>query len=347
MIRISAIVNTFKFICALIILFNFLASLHRDQLSDSFKAHYIYKYNYFLSRDASPIKTVEFKEQKRLIQYLRENLKDTDYIYTVGSSGIFNRDIITNGEAEIFGRDSRKLHVLGNPDVDARDKAPYDTFLEANVFLVATPVQTHLAANSQKSVTSVFSLFSKNIRNNFFYKDPQTFHFNSQTEVSIWKVKNKSNHFLVDKLRSIKSSLKESSVPDQNWSALHYFGNFSSGIKVINNKETSFIVGHVGNSKNKSSYIYFGSASKDYSKLKGVVSFPDNRCQGALIELTSYTNNGKLIQTTSKKVEKYSTHEDFTFNVKLQSDGFAIINLLPAIDNINYCSIIFENLEWI
>jgi hypothetical protein len=121
-----------------------------------------------------------------LAKYVAEQTTDKDKIVLIGSSFIFNQDLMRVAfekgldDTLLFGR------FIPVPDTDATGVAPLDALASASVFLVATPTQYHLDPEKQKVVTSLASFIHPSEN---FIKDPTAFSLSRNVWVHIWRRK--------------------------------------------------------------------------------------------------------------------------------------------------------------
>jgi hypothetical protein len=98
-----------------------------------------------------------------LVEALRKQTKPEDPVFVAASSTTLNPDLLANAERSIYGWDSTVLNVENTPAIDSRDYYPMEALLQAQVLVLADPLQTHLPADQQKVLGVVHEMFTAGV----------------------------------------------------------------------------------------------------------------------------------------------------------------------------------------
>lgn len=121
-----------------------------------------------------------------LAKYVAAQTTDNEKIVLIGSSFIFNQDLMRVAFEKGLGDLQTFKRFIPVPDTDSSGVAPLDALASADIFLVATPTQYHLDPEKQKAVTSM-AAFIRPSEN--FTQDPTAFSLSRNVWVQIWRRK--------------------------------------------------------------------------------------------------------------------------------------------------------------
>lgn len=130
----------------------------------------------------------DYAEVVALGDYLAKNTKPDDKILVVGSSPIFNQDILRAVYTDILNNPAATLRFLWGPEIDGEQKPPLDVYAAATVYVVATPTQYHLDPAGQTVVTASARQFPPPAAYaHLFHVDDRTFTLNDNVTVRVWR----------------------------------------------------------------------------------------------------------------------------------------------------------------
>jgi len=132
----------------------------------------------------------DYDELLALSRYIGETTTNRDRVVLAGSSFVLNQDLLRSVYVDIFKDLAPAFRYLAAPESDGEQEPPLDVFAQANVYIVASPAQYHLAPEGQKVVTGLVNRFPPDVRAApLFEKDERTFHLMNDVSVSIWRRK--------------------------------------------------------------------------------------------------------------------------------------------------------------
>ncbi|MGE4351258.1 MAG: hypothetical protein AB7E52_03615 [Bdellovibrionales bacterium] len=164
------------------------------------------------------------KDKKDLLDlatYVKQTTSDKDRIAVVGSSFIFNQDLMRSLYVNELKDMAPAFRFIPTPEIDGQQEPPLDSYASANVFLVATPTQYHLAPKGQRVVSSLAKLFESGAAGEM-KKDVRTFALSRDVTVSLWRREKINPEMLHKNLGIIRSVLD---MP-RRWIVTEQGGNF-------------------------------------------------------------------------------------------------------------------------
>ncbi len=130
----------------------------------------------------------DYDELTRLARYLQDRTSDKTKIALVGSSFVFNQDLMRSVFLNALNRRAPLDRFLFVSEVDNVQQTPLDVLASAHVFVVPDPPQYHLPPEGQKVLTSLSSLFPpKDAWLPFFEKDLESFDLAGRVKIAIWR----------------------------------------------------------------------------------------------------------------------------------------------------------------
>lgn len=125
---------------------------------------------------------------RALATYLKETTSDRDKIVVVGSSFVFNQDLMRGLFVDVLNDIPTALRFLQAPETDGEQDPPLDVYANGNVFLVTAPVQYHLPVEGQRVISALASRFPPDFETrNGFKKDEKRFTLADGVVVEIWR----------------------------------------------------------------------------------------------------------------------------------------------------------------
>lgn len=116
--------------------------------------------NWALPAQLPPLQTADYEEIKSLIVFLHERAHTLKYETLVAaSSQTINSDMLKIGERALYGSDQSRLSIMNGSHVDTVQPYPLRDMIAADLILVATPFQHHLAKGDQGVVEAITETF--------------------------------------------------------------------------------------------------------------------------------------------------------------------------------------------
>jgi len=123
-----------------------------------------------LAQPRPPWQRTDLDDLKRLALYIKETTSPEDRIAVVGSSFIFNQDLLQRVYIEALHDYTTPLRFIPIPEADGQQDPPFNVFASANVYIVPDKPQYHLPPQGQKVITSFWRVL--NSEDSFFKKEP-------------------------------------------------------------------------------------------------------------------------------------------------------------------------------
>ncbi len=177
------------------------------------------------SASGSPIVRKDIDQLMSLASNLANSAKADDRIYAIGSSFIFNQDLVravyTDGMQQ-FGPVSR---MVFGPEIDSRNISPLHAFAQASIFIVPDPPQYHLAPEAQKTITALTQPFlTATPPNKLFRADKEVYALDSGVKLRVWRRDPWTPEILHNMLATIR---KEAPVANPDWVVLTHHRDIS------------------------------------------------------------------------------------------------------------------------
>jgi hypothetical protein len=167
-----------------------------------------------------PVVRVDYDEWLRLADYLRRTTKPDDHLMIVGSSFVFNQDILHSIYADILGVPDMTTRFPKAPEIDHEEPAPLDVFAASDVYVVAAPAQYHLDPAGQHVVTAAANRFPPPpAYAALFRADDVTFHLADNVTVKIWRRRDWTPAALRAAMEDIRRDAPRDPSFDQDWIA--------------------------------------------------------------------------------------------------------------------------------
>jgi hypothetical protein len=170
---------------------------------------------------------------RRLVDLLRGVAAGGKEIYVAASSILMSEEILKSVDEESSPPGPRRLHFLKPAHVDTRDPIPVAGLLGADVVLVASPTQYHLAPGYQHLVDGVARLLSTGRPyRQAFERHPETVSFSVRPyEVSLWVRKRPTTIAeALDAVSFLQKELEVAPVGQGPWLLLSLTGKQMSGV---------------------------------------------------------------------------------------------------------------------
>jgi hypothetical protein len=174
-----------------------------------------------LSAARPPVVRPDYDEWLRLADYLRRPTKPDDRIMMVGSSFVFNQDLLRAVYTDILGTPDMVLHFARAGEIDHEEPAPFDAFASADIYLVPMPPQYHLDPAGQRVVTAAANRFPPPPdRAALFHTDNDVFHMADGVTVKVWRRGAWTPALLHETLAEIRRDGPQDTNTMQDWAAI-------------------------------------------------------------------------------------------------------------------------------
>lgn len=135
-----------------------------------------------------PMIRADYAEMLRLLDYVRSIAGGDEAVYVGGSSETINFDILARADRTHRRSGGPDLNVLEVPQVDSRDWYPLEELLRAQVVVITTPFQRHLAPEAQDVVRMVDVAFTEGWEiARDFSPLPERFRLEGGAEVTVYR----------------------------------------------------------------------------------------------------------------------------------------------------------------
>lgn len=135
-----------------------------------------------------PAQRHDYDELVRLASYLAATTSSDDRIFVLGSSFVFNQDLIRAIYTDGLQRDDVLPRFLQGPEIDSRRLVPLNVFAAATIYVVPEPPQYHLDPSLQKVITAPARQFPPPLsRESLFQADASVFHLEDGVTVRVWR----------------------------------------------------------------------------------------------------------------------------------------------------------------
>jgi len=181
----------------------------------------------FLSSPRPPWVRNDIPQLISLASFIDSTTTESDRIVVGGSSFIFNQDLVRALFVDRLHKVDAAYRFLSAPESDGEQEPPLDVYATANVFLIASPPQYHLAPSGQKVITGLVQRFppSHNLLS-YYEKDKQTFRLMDDVIVTVWRRKEALPPALLHKQLGAIRDLKNI---DRPWITLKTMGIVQHG----------------------------------------------------------------------------------------------------------------------
>ena len=161
-----------------------------------------------------PVVRTDYDEWLRLADYLRRTTKPTDRIMMVGSSFVFNQDLLHSIYTDILQAPEMATRFPKAPEIDHEEPAPLNVFAAADVYLVPEPAQFHLDPAGQRVITAAAQQFPPPpARTVLFHADDARFHLADGVTVKVWR----RHSWPADKLHETLEDIRRAAPQDVNF----------------------------------------------------------------------------------------------------------------------------------
>jgi hypothetical protein len=168
-----------------------------------------------------PVIRSDYGEWLRLADYLRRTTTPNDHIMVVGSSFIFNQDLLHNIYRDTPDGAGMILRLPKTPEIDHEEPAPLDVFAAADVYLVPKPAQYHLDPSGQRVITAAANQFPPPpLRKSMFTADDALFHLSNGVVVKVWRRTPWTPAVLHDTLAQIRRDAAADKIFAQDWATI-------------------------------------------------------------------------------------------------------------------------------
>ncbi len=284
-----------------------------------------------------PPRRTDYDELVRMATYLQNATSADDRLFVIGSSFVFNADILHSLYNNILGAPGMAARFVVTPEIDHEQAAPLDSFSTANVYIVAEPAQYHLDPAGQKVVTAAVNQFPPPLeRSGLFHEDDEKFELMQNVMVHVWRRDDWRPAMLHDTLQQIRRDGPEDVVHQQDWVALTQ--PWSVQISTTGQNSTSAL-GLFSHARPQLS-LFFDYPLEGGEYRLTFVAATDGRCTNPLFHIDAMNGRGKAVSSrdlvpeegsgrVSQNVSLPATSEDKYFlQLDLHVDAAAICNAL-------------------
>ena len=114
----------------------------------------------------TPMRAEDINEYKKLLDFVETKIDDSDKIYFLSSSEVFNGNMLVS-----LGGLGNSKKFIPEQHVDFRDGPPFD-LLKADYVVVADPIQTHLKKGQMDIIIPAYSFIKKTDISNSYQEIP-------------------------------------------------------------------------------------------------------------------------------------------------------------------------------
>ncbi len=143
----------------------------------------------------------------QLGRYLRDETSTNDKIIAVGSSFVFNQNLI----ARFLPDQKTAQKLLPTSEIDSQQPPPLQAYQYGTVFLIAIPTQYHLDPAKQSVITSLAQMFPPpKALDSYFKKEPIEYTLEDNITLTVWRrVKPWQKEDLILGIKTILKSIKD------------------------------------------------------------------------------------------------------------------------------------------
>lgn len=135
-----------------------------------------------------PMRRTDLAQLKSLGQWLADTTQPSDRLVAVGSSFLWNQDILRAIFSDQLDRRDMIARQFWAPEIDGEQAPPFVPLAIGSVFIVPDRPQFHLDPSGQKVVAALASFFAQGPEAPF-EKDDAVFTLEDGTRLSIWRRK--------------------------------------------------------------------------------------------------------------------------------------------------------------
>ncbi len=277
-----------------------------------------------------PLVRTDYDEVVRLVNYLRQLAAKKEPIYVVGNQRLqLDSSLVRSTETLLYGQAGKILNILGVPKVDSRDAYPIETLLHAQYVVVPNPLPDYAGNPTQVPavgewlpnqeldvVTVVFDVFTKNWKiAQDFKRLPVQFTLEKGAIVSIYqRIRPTTLETAVQTFYAMQQQIGERPGGQLDWMVVNQGVNSSFVIK--NPDNTYRLITHQRDRTSaqpppstqtgdrtqvpKTAFLYLGPLAEK-AEVSGVITFLDNPCVSASVELVMFNPDGQIVSATETR----------------------------------------------
>lgn len=246
----------------------------------------------FASSPRPPAIRPDYDELLRLAKYLGLTTLPHDRILAIGSSFIFNQDILSNIYTDILDADEMPFRFLQAPEVDRIQAPPLNVFAEADVYVVPGAPQYHLGPQGQHVVTAAADQFPPPAsRTDLFSPDDQIFHLMNGVDVKVWRRKNWTPEKLHAALQDIRRDAGESGLFPQNWVTLMT----PLRAQIVSDGQNFTLAGGIFDQDHKELGLFFDYPLSSGQYRLGFTALTDSNCKAPHFRVRAMTGTGATV----------------------------------------------------
>lgn len=219
-----------------------------------------------------------------LAKYLASTTTDQDKIVAVGSSFIFNQDLLRAAYTDVLRDLPTASRFIPAPETDSQQQAPLDVFATATVFVVASPTQYHLDPDRQKVVGSLAAAIGTTGAVGMI-KDTESFSLSGGVRVDIYRRKSPTP----EQLHAGLSVIRDIMPANKKWVHVESNGDYQQGRR---NGEDIYLFKQAGVG---SSLLFLDVPLQRGAYRLKTMLHKDPACQNVTLQLRVKDANGKSV----------------------------------------------------
>jgi len=235
-----------------------------------------------------PIVRPDYGALVGLAEYLEKTARPEDRILFVGSSFVFNQDIMRGVFTDILQRPALINQFLWAPEIDGVQDPPFNSFAAATIYVVPEPPQYHLAKEGQKIVTAAARQFPPPASSAVLFKtDAEIFTLANGTKVRIWRRKPWTPAALHESLDLIR----ETAGGQQGWvtSVMPAFITISTNAQSLTNAMVNF------DASRPETTLFFDKELGEGNYRLGMDILAEPTCTNLTFALEAKTSSGRSL----------------------------------------------------
>jgi hypothetical protein len=161
----------------------------------------------FFSAPRPPVVRQDYDALVALGKHIAATSGPGDGVYVVGSSFVFNQDLMRAVFTEALHREDVARRFVFAPEIDSSQSLPLNAFASATLYIVPDPPQYHLDPQGQRVVTAVAGQFPPpEERAGLFARDEAVFFLEDGVKLRVWRRKPWTPGALHDALTDVRKA---------------------------------------------------------------------------------------------------------------------------------------------
>lgn len=277
----------------------------------------------------------DLPELERLARYIQNTTTDEDRVVIVGSSFLFNQDLVRAVYTDVI-KDVRPVYrYLFAPESDGEQDPPMDAYAAGTVFIVATPTQYHLPPDGQKVVTALATRFPPaSDAEVLFRKDAPDFVLDQGITVEVWR---RTAPWKPGQLYQKLSDIRRMKNMERRWISLNLAGF------VVHDQSGTTIIDHTAG--NRTTRLFYDiPLSEGQFRFMTRPHFSEG-CETVHLIGTTADESGKVL--SSEKIPVVQSEGDvyIPFKISAKSIGQTFFTLGVDTKSLTQCTVALKQLE--